>query len=141
LLRTSDFGLRLSALAAATLLCCSLAAADTNAPVPATNTPAPPPSATKAKPDAPKLVVDDTVNGEVVRVNSKARFVVLSFPVARMPEAGQYLSVWRTNGIVGLVRVSGPQREEITVADLVTGECKAGDEVRERPKEPKPAGK
>jgi len=126
-LRISDFGFRISAAVFLAAAFCLAAAADTNAPA--------------APANAPKLLVDDTLTGEVVRVNTKARFVVLSFPVPRMPEIGQRFSVWRTNGVVGELRISGPQRDETTVADIVTGECQRGDEARERKAKPQPAAK
>lgn len=82
--------------------------------------------------NAPAWVVDHSLTAEVVRVNPRARFVVLSFPLLRMPHVGQRFTVWRTNGVVGELRVSGPRRDETIVADIISGECRRGDEVRER---------
>ena len=70
--------------------------------------------------------------GTVAKVNSDLRFVVLSFPVGRMPTIDQHLNVYRNGVKVGEVRVTGPQQDENTVADIVAGESQSGDEVREK---------
>jgi hypothetical protein len=124
-------GVRLAVLALLTVRLAT--AAETNAP-PAARPPKEPSA-------PPALTVDNSLVGEVVRVNARARFVVLSFPLARMPHLGQRFSVWRTNGIVGELRISGPQRDETIVADLVSGDCRRGDEVRERHMDPPPPAK
>ena len=89
--------------------------------------------------EAPALALDESLSGQVLRVNARARFAVLSFPLGRLPEIGQQLTVWRTNRVVGEARVSGPRRDETVIADLVSGEWRAGDEVREKAKILKPA--
>ena len=130
----------------ALLLCLSAFAASsadvlTNSPPPSTNSVPASGPATNATAATPRLLPDDALTGQVVRVNTKARFAVLSFPLLRMPEIGQYLAIWRTNAVVGQARVSGPQRDETIIADLVSGEWKVGDEVREQAKPAKPAVK
>jgi hypothetical protein len=70
--------------------------------------------------------------GKVDRFNDEGRFVVLNFPIGRVPAVGQRLFIYRQNVQVGEVKVSGPQRENLTVADLVAGEAQAGDEVRDK---------
>lgn len=133
---------RLAPVGCALVAAARLLAADTNAPTkaphpsPSTNEPPARAVAAAEKPEAPSLVVDDTLTGEVARVNAKARFVVLSFPLTRIPEVGQRFEVWRTNGVVGALRISGPQRDETIVADIVSGECQRGDEARERKSDP-----
>ena len=69
--------------------------------------------------------------GKVASFNKDGRFVVLNFPISRVPAVGQRLFIYRQNMQVGEVKVSGPQRENLTVADLVAGEAQAGDEVRD----------
>jgi hypothetical protein len=77
------------------------------------------------------IVAPDTaVTGKVTRVHAEGRFVVLTFPVGHLPSVGQGLSVFRRGIKVGEVKVAGPQREENIVADVLTGDCQVGDEVR-----------
>jgi hypothetical protein len=68
--------------------------------------------------------------GIVSRVEPVGRFVILTFPLAQMPAVAQRLVVYRRGVKVGEVRVSGPQRNNNIVADIVTGEPQVGDEVR-----------
>ena len=68
--------------------------------------------------------------GEVARVDPVARFVVLSFPLDQMPATDQRLNVYRHGVRVAEVKVTGPQRDRNTIADVLTGTPEAGDEVR-----------
>jgi hypothetical protein len=70
--------------------------------------------------------------GKVVLVNKSAQFVVLNFPLGRMAPVGQRLDLYRHGLKVGEVNVTGPQREDNTVADLVAGEAEVGDDARAR---------
>ena len=74
----------------------------------------------------PELVVA----GKVALVDTTARCVVLNFPLGRMPTAEQRLSLYRRGLKVGEVKVTGWQREDNIVADLVAGEAVVGDEAR-----------
>jgi len=79
-----------------------------------------------------KLIVtpENAVVGKVTTVNQTARFVVLSFPVGHMPAVEQQLGLFRRGLKVGEVKVTGPQLDENTVADIVAGDSEVGDEVR-----------
>ena len=70
--------------------------------------------------------------GKVVRVNTQARFAVLNFPLGQMPAMEQRLNVYRRGLKTGEVKVTGPQRDDNIVADVVTGNAEPGDEVRDR---------
>ena len=70
------------------------------------------------------------IAGEVARVNPVGRFVVLSFPPHQMPVLDQPLSVYRRGSKVAAVKVTGPQRGNSIVADILTGAPEAGDEAR-----------
>ncbi len=77
------------------------------------------------------IVTPETVLvGRVALVDGNARCVVLSFPVGRMAAADQRLSLYRRGLKVGEVKVTGWQRENNIVADLVAGEAQVGDEAR-----------
>ena len=73
---------------------------------------------------------ENVLVGKVVGVNTPARFVVLNFPLGKMAGVDQRLNLYRRGLKVGEVRVTGPQREDNTVADLVAGEAEVGDEAR-----------
>ena len=72
----------------------------------------------------------DALVGKVALVNGTARFVVLNFPLGRMAAVEQQFNVYRHGSKVGEVKVTGPQRGENIVADLVAGEAEIGDEAR-----------
>lgn len=90
---------------------------------------------TGTKSDAKPAVIvtpDNLLIGKVAVYNTAGRFVVLDFPLGRMPVIDQTLFVYRQGLKVGEVKVTGPERDHNTVADLVSGEARKGDEVRER---------
>jgi len=77
------------------------------------------------------IVTPETVLvGKVVRVNVNAQFAVLNFPVGTMPAPGQRLNVYRQGLKVGEVKATGPQQDDNVVADIISGEALAGDELR-----------
>jgi hypothetical protein len=87
------------------------------------------------KPEAKsKLIVtpENMLVGLVATYNSAGRFVVLDFPVGKMPVTNQTLFVFRQGLKVGEVRITGPERDHNTVADLISGEAQKGDEVRDK---------
>jgi hypothetical protein len=73
---------------------------------------------------------DNTLAGKVVGVNAPLRFVVLNFPLGRMPSPDRRLDIFRRGLKVGEVKVTGPQQQDNTVADLVAGEADVGDDAR-----------
>lgn len=68
--------------------------------------------------------------GAIVSVNPGARFAVVRFPMGDMPPLNQRMSVYRQGLKVADLKISGPQRDAHTVADILAGECRVGDEVR-----------
>ena len=54
------------------------------------------------------------------------------FAVGQMPMLEQKLNVYRGGLKTGEVRITGPQRDDNIVADIVVGDAAAGDEVRDR---------
>ena len=85
----------------------------------------------KAKP-RPKLIVtpQTALVGKVKKVNEGARFVVVNFPVGKVPPAGNVMRVYRSGLRVGEVRVTTLQQADNTVADILEGQIQEGDEVR-----------
>jgi hypothetical protein len=91
----------------------------------------PPPRAGSAA-NYQRLIVtpENALVGKVATVNAAGRFVVLNFPLGKMAAVGQSLDLYRRGLKVGEVKVTGPQRDDNVVADLVTGDAEAGDEAR-----------
>lgn len=92
-----------------------------------------PPVATNA-PDTNVFTVTlaQGANGRVASVNPNLEFVVLTFPLGQMPPIEHHLDVYRNGTKVGEVKITGPQQEDNTVADIVSGGAIKGDEVREK---------
>ena len=84
------------------------------------------------KSDGPIVTPETGLAGKVIVYNDPGRFVVLTFPIGRMPQIGSRLFVYRESLKVGEIKITGPQRDDNIVADLVTGEARAGDEVRDK---------
>jgi len=103
--------------------------------------PAPPPPAltaglpeivsTNAQGETVTITPDQGLGGKVASSNAKLQFVVMTFPLGRMPRMEQRLNVYRNGQKVGEVRVSGPRHAESIVADITNGEAQKGDDVRE----------
>lgn len=71
-------------------------------------------------------------DGKLVMVDAAGRFVVINFPLGQMPATNQTLTVARRGVKVGEVLVTGPQRDDSIVADVVSGSLQVGDEARGR---------
>lgn len=89
------------------------------------------PKVSEPKPN-PLVTPDNSLGGKVATFNSAGRFVVLDFPVGRMPALEQTMFVYRDGLKVGEIKISGPTRDNNTVADLISGVANKGDEVRDR---------
>ena len=72
-----------------------------------------------------------STRGHVTSVNVGGRFVVLSYPVGTLPALESRLNVYRGGLKVAELKVTGPNRDTFTVADIIAGECRIGDEARE----------
>jgi hypothetical protein len=83
-------------------------------------------------PDQPVVKPANVITGKVASYNAIGRFVVLNFPLTQMATVGQTLFLYRDGLKVGEVKISGPQKDDNIVADLVKGEAAAGDDVRDR---------
>jgi hypothetical protein len=85
---------------------------------------------TAAKVSPPIVTPSNEAVGKVISVNQKARYAVLGYAIGVLPAIDSRVYAYRNGLKVGELRVSGPQKENNTVADLVQGECQAGDEVK-----------
>jgi hypothetical protein len=75
--------------------------------------------------------LDDRVEGRVTLFNPLLRYVVMDFPLRGMPALEQRLGVYRDGQRVGEVKISGPVRDTTVAGDVMVGEARVGDEVRE----------
>lgn len=71
------------------------------------------------------------LRGKILQVNAQVRFVVMGFPLGRMPALETRLNVYRQELKVGEIKVTGPQRDDNIVGDVISGEAQVGDEVRD----------
>ncbi|MEK7686679.1 MAG: hypothetical protein AAB466_14785 [Verrucomicrobiota bacterium] len=69
--------------------------------------------------------------GKVVSVNERLRYVILDFSLSRLPGIEQRFHVYREGQKVGEVKISGPSQNMNIAADIVAGEAKIGDDVRQ----------
>jgi hypothetical protein len=81
---------------------------------------------------APIVTPDYSLAAKVISVNTVGRFVVLSFPASPLPKEEQTLFLYRNGLKVAEVRVTGPQQDNNTVADITSGEAQVGDAVRDQ---------
>ena len=88
------------------------------------------PKASSQKHPAPTVLSATSDAGKISNVNSKARYVVMTFPFGAVPANDQRLNVYRNGLRVGEVKVTGPQQDNSTVADIISGEPQLNDEVR-----------
>ena len=81
-----------------------------------------------------KLIVtpETAPTGKVVKVNQAGQFVVLNYPIGRLPPLGLRLGLYRRGLKVGEVKIVGPQYDDNIVGDVVAGEAAPGDEARNR---------
>jgi len=75
---------------------------------------------------------ENVASGRVIRVNQAGRFVVLNYPLGRVPALETRVGLYRRGLKVGVARIAGPQYEDNIVADVVEGEAAPGDEARVR---------
>ena len=88
-------------------------------------------ASTNALPRGEDLIITPAASpvGRVASVNLQGRFVVLSFPLGQVPSNETRLNLYRAGAKVGELRVTGPQHDTLTVADITTGSAREGDEA------------
>lgn len=72
-----------------------------------------------------------TLPGRVALVNAHAGYVVLTFPLGSAPTTDKKLNVYRAGLKMAEIKITSQRRDNAIIADIVTGECQAGDEVKE----------
>jgi hypothetical protein len=89
-------------------------------------------TASPAPKNQPVVTPDGAVVGKVKSVNPTARFVILSFPLGRLPAADQQFSVYRRGQKVGDIKITSQRLNDLIVADIIEGDAEEGDDVRNR---------
>ena len=79
----------------------------------------------------PIVTVIERSIGKVTGVNTQAMFVVVDFGFNPLPRPEQRLTVFRTNQAVGTVRMTGAPNGSFMAGDIMSGEARTGDEVRD----------
>ncbi len=79
----------------------------------------------------PIVTVIERSIGKVTGVNTQAMFVVVDFGFNPLPRPDQRLTVFRTNQAVGTVRMTGAPNGSFMAGDIMSGEARTGDEVRD----------
>jgi hypothetical protein len=67
----------------------------------------------------PGLVMDERLRGRIATLNTAGQFVVVR---SRM-------NVYRDDTVVGLIQLTGPVRDNLVAADVVSGAVAVGDEA------------
>jgi hypothetical protein len=79
------------------------------------------------------LVTPDlSTTGQIASVNKNLRFVVVTFLNGQVPAVGARMNIYRRGEIVGEIKISDPQRDNNSAADIVFGDAQKGDEVRQK---------
>lgn len=87
----------------------------------------------KSEADAKLIITPESLLvGKVATFNTAGRFVVLDFPMGKMPTLEQTLFVYRQGLKVGEVKIGDQRLDHMAVADLISGEARKGDEVRDK---------
>jgi hypothetical protein len=73
------------------------------------------------------VVPDERSYGRIATVNPQGQFVVVDFNVGTIPPLQTSMNVYRKNEVVGVIRLSGPVRENLVAGDIVSGEAAVGD--------------
>jgi hypothetical protein len=69
-------------------------------------------------------------SGRIHSINLGLRFVVIDYTLGGMPALGSQLAVYRSQEKVGMVRLSGPERNGFVAGDITEGFLQVDDEVR-----------
>jgi hypothetical protein len=92
--------------------------------------PKPPAAPAVAAPSREIVTPAQTADATVIAVNKSGRFVVLNFPSRTPLPPGHCMEIYRNGLKTAEVKVSGPEQDSHTVADILSGEVRRGDEAR-----------
>ncbi len=94
--------------------------------------PVPTGNANNSRPSAVIVTPAEGNRGRIVSVNPTARHVVITYPIGlALPAEERRLNVYRAGLKVAEVKVSKERMDVNLVADITSGDCQVGDEVRE----------
>lgn len=85
----------------------------------------------RPRPTPVMVIPVNPIRGKVVLVNAELKYVVIDFSLGRLPNPEQKLNAYRAGQKVGEVRISNQAVSVNFAADIVAGEAKLGDEIKE----------
>ena len=76
-----------------------------------------------------RIVPDERLHGRIATINLPGQFAVVDFNVGAIPPLQSELNVYHGNEIVGVVRLTGPVRDNLVAGDILRGELVVGDQA------------
>jgi len=73
------------------------------------------------------LKPDSRPRGRIKSVNEPGQYAIVDFGLGIIPPLQSDLNVYRDGRVTGVLKLTGPARNNIVAADIVSGEAKAGD--------------
>ena len=80
--------------------------------------------------NAPITKASSVLVGRIDSVNMKGRYVIINFPIGALPLVGLTVDVYREGLKVAELKITPPQQNNLTAADIMAGEVRVGDQVR-----------
>lgn len=84
-------------------------------------------------PDGSTAIVrpDSRVRGRIKSVNQQGQYAIVDFGLGTIPPLQSKLNIYRgkSDRVVGVLRLTGPARQNIVAGDIISGEGEPGDEV------------
>lgn len=69
------------------------------------------------------------MRGRIATLNPTGQFVVVDFNVGAIPPLRSRMNVYRSYTVVGVIQLTGPVRDNLVAADILSGEVAVGDEA------------
>jgi len=90
-------------------------------------------TAERSSDDSTNIVLTPNLKpvGRIAHVNKPGRFVVVNYTLGPIPRPDQRIFAYRNGLRIAELRVTGPEEDTNTVADILAGDPQIQDEVRE----------
>lgn len=74
-----------------------------------------------------RFAPDERLHGRIATVNETGQFVVVDFNVGALPPLETRMNIYRADEVVGVIRLTGPVRENLVAGDILAGRAAVGD--------------